>query len=80
MLMVKREENQGRRRGFMAVDNKNNVVQSPRCGKRRRREPAVSVLGCGDNQQQTTDNQTACATTVKRSSRFRGVSRYTSHH
>ncbi|KAI9154105.1 hypothetical protein LWI28_020933 [Acer negundo] len=82
MLLVKREENQGRRRGFMAVDNNNNnQVQSLRCGKRRRREPAVSVLGCGDNrslsqQQQTTDNQTACATTVKRSSRFRGVSRH----
>ncbi|KAK2657987.1 hypothetical protein Ddye_011039 [Dipteronia dyeriana] len=81
MLMVKIEENQGRRRGFLAVDNNNNNVQSPRCGKRRRREPAVSILGCGDNQnlsqqQQTTDNQTACATTVKRSSRFRGVSRH----
>ncbi|TXG58541.1 hypothetical protein EZV62_016370 [Acer yangbiense] len=76
MLMVKREENQGRRRGFMAADNNNNEVQSRQCGKRRRREPAVSVLGCGDNQQQTTDNQTACATTVKRSSRFHGVSRH----
>ncbi|KAK0584429.1 hypothetical protein LWI29_013091 [Acer saccharum] len=76
MLMVKREENQGRRRGFIAVDNNNNEVQLPRCGKRRRREQAVSVLGCGDNQQQTTYNQTACATTVKRSSRFRGVSRH----
>ncbi|KAL5740101.1 hypothetical protein ACOSQ2_029281 [Xanthoceras sorbifolium] len=79
MLMVKSEEvNQGRRRAFMVADN--HEVQSPRCGKRRRREPAVPVLGCKDNQnlsqQQQSDHQTACATTVKRSSRFRGVSRH----
>lgn len=75
MMMVKQEETQGRRRALVMVDGE---VQSPRCVKRRRRDTAVTSLGCDDNQSQQQQNDQisgAAATTVKRSSRFRGVSR-----
>ncbi|GAY61907.1 hypothetical protein CUMW_213630 [Citrus unshiu] len=76
MMMVKQEETQGRRRALVVVDGE---VQSARCVKRRRRDPAVTSLGCDDNQSQQQQNDHisgAAATTVKRSSRFRGVSRH----
>ncbi|KAJ8750400.1 hypothetical protein K2173_014315 [Erythroxylum novogranatense] len=58
------------------------TLQASRCVKRRRREPATVTLVDGDDQsqeQQLTQkqtDQTSAATTVKRSSRFRGVSRH----
>lgn len=75
-MMIKNEENPGRRRGCIA----DNEAQVARYVKRRRRDPAIVALGSDDNQsqqqmpQKQTD-QTSAATTVKRSSRFRGVSR-----
>uniref|UniRef100_B9IJT7 AP2/ERF domain-containing protein n=1 Tax=Populus trichocarpa TaxID=3694 RepID=B9IJT7_POPTR len=77
MMMIKNEENPGRRRGCIA----DSEAQVARCVKRRRRDPAIVALGSDDNQsqqqmpQKQTD-QTSAATTVKRSSRFRGVSRH----
>lgn len=72
----------GRRR-FLNIDG--DVVNS-KCIKRRRRDPLGVALSSsdqqhGDNQQQQQtqgSHQTAppTATTVKRSSRFRGVSRF----
>ncbi|KAK8607194.1 hypothetical protein V6N13_052938 [Hibiscus sabdariffa] len=52
-------------------------VQAVRCVKRRRRSPAC-LDGNQDlvQPQQQNDQQTIAATTVKRSSRFRGVSRH----
>ena len=54
-----------------------------KCGKRRRREPNALALGCTNQadqqkpqQLQAVDQSTTTTTTVKRSSRFRGVSRY----
>ncbi|XP_021905240.1 AP2-like ethylene-responsive transcription factor At1g79700 [Carica papaya] len=78
MIMVKNEEIQGRRRVYIPSDGE---IQEKRCVKRRRREPASAAVGCyNDNQnqqQQPSDHQTSsAATTVKRSSRFRGVSRH----
>ncbi|XVE83839.1 hypothetical protein DITRI_Ditri16bG0119900 [Diplodiscus trichospermus] len=75
MMMVKDEQYQRRRR-MCSADGE---VQAARCVKRRRRDPALVALGCGgDNQGQQQHDQTngAVATTVKRSSRFRGVSRH----
>ena len=73
--MVKDEQYLGRHRVCLA----DGEVQAARSVKRRRRDPASVALGCDDNQgqqpQQQIDQITA-STTVKRSSRFRGVSRY----
>ncbi|CAK7323055.1 unnamed protein product [Dovyalis caffra] len=75
MMMIKNEENPGRRHICVA----DSEAQAARGVKRRRRDPATVTLGSDDNQsqqpQQQTD-QTSAATTVKRSSRFRGVSRH----
>ncbi|OMO77448.1 hypothetical protein COLO4_25164 [Corchorus olitorius] len=71
MMLAKNEQYQGRRR-LCSVDGE---VKPVRCVKRRRRDPASVALGCDDNQGQQNDQPTA-ATTVKRSSRFRGVSRH----
>ncbi|KAF8010849.1 hypothetical protein BT93_J1483 [Corymbia citriodora subsp. variegata] len=77
MVMVKTEETAGRRQFYVAADGK---APRPRCVKRRRRDPASSVLlGCDDSSQALQPQQTdqmPSATTVKRSSRFRGVSRH----
>ncbi|XP_022740525.1 AP2-like ethylene-responsive transcription factor At1g16060 [Durio zibethinus] len=75
MTMVKDEQCLGRRR-MCSADGE---VQAVRCVKRRRRDPASVALGCDDNQdqqRQQQNEQTNGATTVKRSSRFRGVSRH----
>ncbi|KAF2316233.1 hypothetical protein GH714_041574 [Hevea brasiliensis] len=75
MIMMKNEENLGRRRMCMAEgETKATHV------KRRRRDSAAVALGVDENHsqqlpQQQTD-QTSASTTVKRSSRFRGVSRH----
>ncbi|XVF16551.1 hypothetical protein REPUB_Repub10bG0041800 [Reevesia pubescens] len=77
MMMVKDEQYQGRRRRMCSADGE---VQAVRCVKRRRRDPASVALGCDDNiqgqQPKQQNDQTNAATTVKRSSRFRGVSRH----
>ncbi|MBA0814374.1 hypothetical protein Gohar_020206 [Gossypium harknessii] len=64
----------GRRRKY-CDDSENVQVEAIRCAKRRRRDPAGSVaFDNRDGHQQR--NAAATATTVKRSSRFRGVSRH----
>ncbi|KAF9663706.1 hypothetical protein SADUNF_Sadunf17G0079900 [Salix dunnii] len=77
MMMIKNEGNPGRRR-FLTADRE---AQVARCVKRRRRDPATVALGSDDGQSQQQlpqqqNHQTSVATTVKRSSRFRGVSRH----
>ncbi|XP_021297701.1 AP2-like ethylene-responsive transcription factor At1g79700 [Herrania umbratica] len=75
MILVKDEQFQGRRR----ICSADGEIQATRCVKRRRRDPASVALGCYDNQgqqPQQQNDQTNAATTVKRSSRFRGVSRH----
>lgn len=75
MVMVKNEENHGRRRICMVEG----ASQATHHVKRRRRDPSA-VAPVGDEtqsqqlQQQQTD-QASATTAVKRSSRFRGVSR-----
>uniref|UniRef100_A0A2C9UVG6 AP2/ERF domain-containing protein n=1 Tax=Manihot esculenta TaxID=3983 RepID=A0A2C9UVG6_MANES len=76
MVMVKNEENHGRRRICMVEG----ASQATHHVKRRRRDPSA-VAPVGDEtqsqqlQQQQTD-QASATTAVKRSSRFRGVSRH----
>ncbi|KAJ4835587.1 hypothetical protein Tsubulata_008876 [Turnera subulata] len=74
MTMVKNEENPGRRR----VCPTEGEAQVTRCVKRRRRDPAVVPLDSDNlsHQHQQPSDPTSAATTVKRSSRFRGVSRH----
>ncbi|XP_059639806.1 AP2-like ethylene-responsive transcription factor At1g79700 [Cornus florida] len=78
MMMVKSEENVGRRR-ICVVDGE---ALEARCVKRRRRDAAAAAaaLGCDNKETQPLPNhqveQTSAPTTVKRSSRFRGVSRH----
>lgn len=77
MTRVKSEESLGRRRICMTDAE----VQTARCVKRRRRDLSVVTLSSDDqSQQQPLPNQqheqASAATTVKRSSRFRGVSRW----
>ncbi|KAJ4831790.1 hypothetical protein Tsubulata_017000 [Turnera subulata] len=56
------------------------AVETKCTTRRRRRDPSAVVLICndqqGDQQQQSQGDQAPTATTVKRSSRFRGVSRH----
>ncbi|KAH0973738.1 hypothetical protein GBA52_025894 [Prunus armeniaca] len=78
MMMVKNEENTRRRR-LSTVDRE---AQESRCVKRRRRDPAAVAVSCDNSQSekhlpQKPADQTS-ATTTKRSSRFRGVSRFES--
>ncbi|KAI3407629.1 uncharacterized protein J3R85_020824 [Psidium guajava] len=79
MLMVKTEETKGRRRAYVAEDGE---VPRTRRVKRHRRDPASLVpLRHRDNdgdqgQQPQQADQMSLATTMKRSSRFRGVSRH----
>ncbi|KAK3015288.1 hypothetical protein RJ639_006926, partial [Escallonia herrerae] len=72
-MMVESEENPGRRR-MCKVD-----VNAPeaRCVKRRRRDTAAAAINCDLQQQpQQVVDQSSAPTTVKRSSRFRGVSKH----
>lgn len=78
-FMVKNEEKYSRKRRHLCKEDGD--VQPVRRVKRRRRDPAVVALSCEDNNnqqiqqpQKEADHRTS-ATTVKRSSKFRGVSR-----
>ncbi|KAM1058794.1 hypothetical protein TB2_023192 [Malus domestica] len=76
LTMVKNEENPGRRR-LCAEDPE---AQAARCVKRRRRDPPPVAFSCDNSQTeqklpQKLADQTL-TTTMKRSSRFRGVSRH----
>lgn len=77
MTMVKSDENQVRHRSYMPVESE---VQAARCVKRRRRDHAVAAsVGYNETNQlvQPNDQQSGtAATTVKRSSKFRGVSKH----
>ncbi|KAE8710005.1 Ethylene-responsive transcription factor WRI1 [Hibiscus syriacus] len=80
MFMVSEQQCLGsrRRRLSSVVEGE---VQNLRCVKRRRRSPASVAVGFDGSHglvqpQQQNDQQTIAATTVKRSSRFRGVSRH----
>ncbi|EEF45016.1 conserved hypothetical protein [Ricinus communis] len=81
MMMVKNEEISGRRRASVTESE----AYVARCVKRRRRDAAVVTVGGDDSQshqqqqQQQPEQQAhqiSAATTVKRSSRYRGVSRH----
>ncbi|KAF8390254.1 hypothetical protein HHK36_024779 [Tetracentron sinense] len=75
MMTVKCEVSPGKRR----LSTADGDVPTAKCVKRRRRDPAaVALSGCHDHQreQQQVNPSTATTTTVKRSSRFRGVSRH----
>ncbi|XP_022773716.1 AP2-like ethylene-responsive transcription factor At1g16060 [Durio zibethinus] len=75
MMVVKDEQYLGRRRMFSA----DGEVQVVRSVKRRRRHPASVALAYDDNQGQQPQqqyDQINAVTSVKRSSRFRGVSRH----
>lgn len=82
MMMVNKAQCLGshRRRLCSVVDDE---VQALRCVKRRRRTLGSVVVEFDGNQglvqvqpQQQNEQRPIAATTVKRSSRFRGVSRY----
>ncbi|XP_011021597.1 PREDICTED: AP2-like ethylene-responsive transcription factor At1g79700 [Populus euphratica] len=74
----------GRRRLCM-IEEERRDGETGKCIKRRRRDPSTYSLSCNINDQQSDQQQqqqslgdrtAAVATTVKRSSRFRGVSRH----
>jgi len=77
-MRVKNEVNP-RRRSKCVADGE---AQATRCVKRRRRDPAVVARLSDDTQSQPQQqfpqqqmDQTSTASTVKKSSKFRGVSR-----
>ncbi|XP_056176294.1 ethylene-responsive transcription factor WRI1-like [Syzygium oleosum] len=76
-MTVKAEENTGRRRVYVAVDGE---APRPCRVKRRRRGPPAPLVppSCDDSQAQQPQqgDQMSSAAAVKRSSRFRGVSRH----
>ncbi|XVF03392.1 hypothetical protein REPUB_Repub04eG0257300 [Reevesia pubescens] len=76
MVTAKSDLSPGRRRLCMAEGDS---IET-KCIKRRRRDPSTAALGCnnqqGEQQQQQLQGYQPTATTVKRSSRFRGVSRH----
>jgi len=74
----------GRRR-LCIIEEERRAGETGKCIKRRRRDPSTFALSCNINDQQSDQQQqqqslgdrtAAVATTVKRSSRFRGVSRF----
>ncbi|KAL5582379.1 hypothetical protein UlMin_014821 [Ulmus minor] len=83
LMTVKNEENNtsGRRRRSPACAEDGDRAQATRCVKRRRRDPAAVAPSGEENsqmKQQGVEDQTTCpaTTTVKRSSKYRGVSRH----
>lgn len=71
-MAVKSEQN-SRRRSIIMV---NHEIPEARCVKRRRRDAAALTLDSKNESTQQTDHQANSPTTVKRSSKFRGVSRH----
>lgn len=80
MLMVKSEENIGRHRIHIADGSSSTASRSVK--RRRRDPPLVAAVGITSDEAEQKQPQVPAATpiataiTVKRSSRFRGVSRY----
>ncbi|CAL9014475.1 unnamed protein product [Prunus brigantina] len=76
LMMVKNEENPGRRRQSTA----DRETEATRSVKRRRRDPPAVAVSCDNKQSEQQLPQKPAdptsATTMKRSSRFRGVSRH----
>ncbi|GMJ09325.1 hypothetical protein HRI_004601700 [Hibiscus trionum] len=80
MMMVNDEQYLGLgRHRRCSIDDENVQVETVRCAKRRRRDPSAMIdidnLN-GHRRQNDQGNAAVSATTVKRSSRFRGVSRH----
>ncbi|KAE8661314.1 AP2-like ethylene-responsive transcription factor BBM [Hibiscus syriacus] len=80
LMMVNDEQylGQGRRRRY-SINSENVQVEAVRCVKRRRRDPVALIdIDNQDSHRRQYDqgNAAASAATVKRSSRFRGVSRH----
>lgn len=77
-MMVKNEETPAGRRSLSTTDRQGN--QATRCVKRRRREPAAAAVDNSKSElllpEKPADPAASAATTMKRSSRFRGVSRH----
>ncbi|KAH0973740.1 hypothetical protein GBA52_025896 [Prunus armeniaca] len=80
LMMVKNEENPGRRR----LSTADRETEATRSVKRRRRDPPAVAVSCDNNQSEQQLPQKPAdptsATTMKRSSRFRGVSRFEHMH
>ena len=84
MMVIKREEKGTRRRRIGMEDG--DQARAKRCVKRQRRDHqstedvTLKVSDENQNRQQVVqadhDDQTSLAPTVKRSSKYRGVSRY----
>ncbi|XP_021808786.1 AP2-like ethylene-responsive transcription factor At1g79700 [Prunus avium] len=76
LMVVKNEENPGRRR----LSTADRETEATRSVKRRRRDPPAVAVSCDNNQSEQQLPQKPAdptsATTMKRSSRFRGVSRH----
>lgn len=76
VIPVKSETNgTGRRLHGAAVLVPSNGNQVVKVIKRRKREPTLSQIGSDANREMI--DQSSTCSTMKRSSRFRGVSRYT---
>ncbi|XP_022726716.1 AP2-like ethylene-responsive transcription factor At1g16060 [Durio zibethinus] len=77
MVTEKSELSRGRRRRLRMAES--DTIET-KCTKRRRRDTSTGALGCNnkqeEQQQQQLQGDQPTATTVKRSSRFRGVSRH----
>ena len=74
---MKNEEIPSGRRRLSTADREAN--QAARCVKRRRRDPAVVAVDISTTElplPEKSADPTSTATTMKRSSRFRGVSRH----
>ncbi|KAG8384729.1 hypothetical protein BUALT_Bualt04G0148500 [Buddleja alternifolia] len=72
MVIIKTEEHLGKRHTCMAEGE----APQARTAKRRRRDSTISVLGNNQHTQQQESKPNSAPKTVKRSSRFRGVSRH----
>ncbi|KAF7819679.1 AP2-like ethylene-responsive transcription factor [Senna tora] len=87
MMMIKSsEESKRRSQMYMAEGSTTEFQSGTRCVKRRRREASGVAINCTDNNNNNNNNnqsdeklqvdQNSSPNTVKRSSRFRGVSRH----
>lgn len=71
MMVIKNEDKPLSERRPICVEDNETKAKAKRCvKKRRRRDHSVTSLNSDDHKQQT-----ALSTTVKRSSKYRGVSR-----